>query len=141
MWWGKFKGERMKYLVMVSLLVTSLFATNAFAKKRDCEARYSVDGGKTFSGFVNLGRVGGFLKNKRKQCLKKAKSVSNVKKGAKLPKVSASHCKSGLKVYIQYNVQGKRQDGVERVTIKPRKCNYKKRCAAYNQVFVSGKFK
>lgn len=135
----------MKYLVMLSLLVTTLFSSSAFAKKQKCYVTYFLDGSTApaHSKELYLGKVGGFLKSKRKACMKLAKKSSNVKKavGSKLPKVTAAHCKSGMRVKAKIDVGNRNKDGEEFFTMKPAKCNYAKKCVEYHRVFASGSFK
>jgi len=81
---------------------------NAEAKKRDCYANYCNYTGRTCTGWKKLGKVGGFLANKKKKCLSLAKSRAASYAKAYLYKKSTAWCGKRLRVYTDSQVQGKR---------------------------------
>jgi len=130
----------MKVFLTVAVLMTAILSQGAFAKKRECEAQFSVNNGQNYSAFIDLGTVGG---NKKKNCFEKAGLgspgllLSNLKKaGVTFPAVTEAMCegKSGLEVRIVIDVEGKRNDGVEKQKIFA-KCTYKNgNCIKWEQV-------
>lgn len=112
----------MKILLVLSLLMTAMFSTSAFAKKRKCYANFSWDK-KSFTGEKYLGKVRGVSKKKKCAKLAKKKGPAYAKK-LKLPKVTATHCKKGLTIYGDTRVQGKRKSRDGNFALKAT-CKYK----------------
>lgn len=129
----------MKFLVILSLMMTSLFSASAFAKK-DCKANYTADS-KSYTGWINVGQVGGL--NKKSECKSKSLSAGPAQVKAKLasslPAVTDAYCKNGIKIYADTEVEGKKNSKDGSFQFKP-SCTYGNgtKCLKYNQKFVSG---
>ena len=118
----------MKSKKLALFLFSVLFTFDVSASPKDCEANYILDNAGTITtGWIDLGTVGGPLKNKKKLC--KQRAIDNCAKAkARLldyaPVGSAnmnSICDQGkLSVYFDSKVDGKinSKDGTCSVTIQ-----------------------
>jgi len=102
-----------KFKLFLFLLIACMFSPiyPAYSSPRGCSANFTV-GNKT-SGFIELGDVGGFLANKKQKCLEKAKAygLRNLRYqtfGLTGQQVCASSNQGGIQVYIDTDVEGKR---------------------------------
>ncbi|TNE45336.1 MAG: hypothetical protein EP343_27370 [Deltaproteobacteria bacterium] len=97
-----------KFLVALlgaSFVFLAFGMNNAEAKRRGCYARYTY-GSKT-TAWYNLGKVGGFFKNKKKACLSRAKSYMS-RYVKQLFTKSTALCGKKFKVWVDTEVDGKR---------------------------------
>lgn len=106
-------------LVAILLSSTGLLigntSTPSYARKRGCEAQFTVNGGST--GWVYIEDVGGFLKNKKKLCLKAAENYAqNTLRVENFPGINVDQTKQtvcsqrgagGIEVGISTDVDGK----------------------------------
>ncbi len=67
------KAKYSLFAFVISTIAIPFVVSNApaYAIPRDCKAQYQING-KVVKGWVNLGKVGGFLANKKKKCKQKA---------------------------------------------------------------------
>jgi len=95
--------------LLIACMVSPIYP--AYSSPRGCSANFTANN-KTF-GFIELGDVGGFLANKKQKCLEKAKAYGarNLRYqtfGFTGSQVCASLDQGGIQVYIDTDVEGKR---------------------------------
>lgn len=101
----------MKKLLMLLIAASFVFVgTNAMARKRACKAMMFIAGKKS-SPWTYLGKVGGFLRNKKRLCKNKANAWV-ARSGAAFARsaVRKSNAVCGKRVKVEFNteVSGKR---------------------------------
>lgn len=96
---------------LLALTLTAAFAfvaaptKDAEARKRTCKARYTYKGKTT--RWYNLGKVGGFLRNKKKKCLRRAKARLG-RYAKQLFRKSSRLCGKRFRIWIDTQVASKR---------------------------------
>ncbi len=90
-------------------------STPSYARERECEAQFSVNGGST--QWLYLEKVGGFLKNKKKKCLEAATNYAQKTlrvediPGIDVEKTKQAVCnqkeQGGIEVDVNTDVDGK----------------------------------
>lgn len=98
--------KKLILLIAAASFVLVGFASTASARWRYCKANYTVNS-RNYTGWKNLGKVGGFPRNKKVLCRRKAVAYASRYIKAVLPK-TASYCGRRIRWYADTNVQGKR---------------------------------
>jgi hypothetical protein len=95
-----------------TFFIVASTANPSYARPRECEAKFTVQGIST--DWISLGEVGGFLANKKKQCLERAEGYArdtlniNDFKGADISQeVCRQESAGGIEVDVDTKVDGK----------------------------------
>jgi hypothetical protein len=106
---GKFTNQFKLFLLL--LVVSTIFPTYpAYSRQRQCNANFTFNNQST--GWIDVGDVGGFLVNKKQECLDNAKAYgrNNLRYetfGLTGQQVCDLSSQGGITVYIDTYVDGK----------------------------------
>lgn len=109
------KAKFSLFVLAISTIAAPFVISNApaYAKRRNCEAQFLING-QVVKGWTDLGRVGGFLANKKKKCKERAKNYArnNIKYnqvGLTPQQVCDKYgAAGGATIYFDTEVDGKR---------------------------------
>ena len=109
------KAKCSLFVFAISTVAATFLVSNtpAYARRRNCEAQFLMNG-KVVKGWTDLGKVGGFLANKKKKCRERARNYArnNIKYnqvGLTEEQVCKNYGKAGgVTIYVDTKVEGKR---------------------------------